>query len=445
MVSIGWIPAVGSRRRWSGSVALSVVEHSGQTRWWAWLWTSRREAILDVALVLVVQTLLMLLLWPLVQLHGAGGLVLQTAMVVPLLFRRVAPLVVMLLMTLNTIAMFVIGRFVPDLLASTVDPAGNWVVLAVPFAAYAAVVYGSDRRRAWLMVGITTVIAARPSGTSVELVLGSVMLLVLPALLGHYVASLNERLEQAQREQHRLAEQARVEERVRLAAEMHDVVTHRVSLMVLQAGALGVTATDAATRAAAEDLRSAGCQALEELRDLVGVLRSAPGEAAEEVSTPRAGGQAPAPDFLELLTESESVGVSVELDLQGNPASASPVVARTAYRVVQEALTNVRKHAPGARATVTLRFGADRVRLTVRNTAPERRADAVLTGSGSGTGLLGLRQRVELVSGTLRTSATQDGGFEVDVVLPAFVPTRDAGVAGPLLRSEPARVQRGGA
>ena len=88
--------------------------------------------------------------------------------------------------------------------------------------------------------------------------------------------ALTERAERAERERHLLAEQARAEERARLAGEMHDVVTHRVSLMVLQAGALRLTAADEATRQAAEELRTAGCQALDELRDLVGILRTAP-------------------------------------------------------------------------------------------------------------------------------------------------------------------------
>ena len=92
------------------------------------------------------------------------------------------------------------------------------------------------------------------------------------------VQALRERAERAEREHHLLAEQARAEERARLAGEMHDVVTHRVSLMVLQAGALRITAKDEATRQAAEELRAAGCQALDELRDLVGILRTAPDE-----------------------------------------------------------------------------------------------------------------------------------------------------------------------
>ena len=95
------------------------------------------------------------------------------------------------------------------------------------------------------------------------------------------VQALTERAERAERERHLLAEQARAEERARLAGEMHDVVTHRVSLMVLQAGALRMTAPDEATRQAAEELRAAGCQALDELRDLVGILRADAGRSDE--------------------------------------------------------------------------------------------------------------------------------------------------------------------
>jgi signal transduction histidine kinase len=393
---------------------------------WAGLWASRRDATFDVLLVCAVEAVLLVLLWPLAMVHGLFGLAFQSAFVATLLLRRVAPLTVLFLGLASTIALAVIGRHSPDLLASTLDPKGAWVALAMPFTAYSGVVYGTDRRRAWLMIGIIAVIAARPFAPSADVAVGAGIVALLPGLLGSYVAGLNERVERAEREQVRAAERARVEERVRLAAEMHDVVTHRVSLMVLQAGALGVTASDAATRAAAEDLRSAGCQALEELRDLVGVLREAPpGEVAEPGGLTRAGGEAGSPDLEELLAESESVGVTARLERSGNPDLASPVVARTAYRVAQEALTNVRKHAPGAHAVVRLAYQSDRVRLTVRNSAPEGPADPGLTGSGSGTGLLGLRHRVELVSGSFRAGPTADGGFEVEAVLPAYVPTRE--------------------
>ena len=391
-------------------------------RWWI----SRRAAGFDAGVVVLLMPVLVALLWEPAHRYGPWGTVIQCGCVLPLLLRRVLPLTVLSFMLFTTVVMLGIGHWAPTLLLSVIGHREQgWLVLAVPFGAYSALAYGRDRRLAWVLVAMIIVIGARWWEPSVALPLGIAIFVGLPAVLGTYVANLTDRAERAERDQLRVAEQARVDERVRLAAEMHDVVTHRVSLMVLQAGALGVTAADAAIRAAAEDLRAAGCQALDELRDLVGVLRSAPGEAAEEVSVLRAGGQAASPDFAELIAESESVGLRVRLDAHGKPELASPVVARTAYRIVQESLTNVRKHAPDAVATVTMRFGSDRVRVTVRNTASARSGDQALTASGSGTGLLGLRQRTDLVSGSFYAGPTDDGGFEVDAALPAYVPTPD--------------------
>ncbi|MFF4569567.1 sensor histidine kinase [Streptomyces sp. NPDC001410] len=225
--------------------------------------------------------------------------------------------------------------------------------------------------------------------------------------------ALVERAERAERERHLLAEQARADERARLAGEMHDVVTHRVSLMVLQAGAMKVTAPDEPTRRAAEDLRAAGCQALEELRDLVGILRTAP----EGDQTPSVTG------FADLVAESVAVGIPTELIEQGDPALASPVVGRTAYRVLREALTNVRKHARGARVSVRVEYGNAQLRLTIRNTSPSGGPRSALADTGSGLGIAQLRQRIELVHGTLRAEPCSDGGFSVEATLPAFVPT----------------------
>jgi signal transduction histidine kinase len=195
--------------------------------------------------------------------------------------------------------------------------------------------------------------------------------------------------------------------------------------MVLQAGALRMTAKDEATRQAAEELRAAGCQALDELRDLVGILRAAPD-----------GDEAPsAADFAALVAESTAVGTPVQLTEDGDRALASPLVSRIAYRVVREALTNVRKHAPGAQVTVRVGYDPAQLRLSVRNGPPPSRngssaapvlADPVLAGTGSGLGLASLRQRIELVQGTLRAGPEPDGGFGVEVVLPAYVPTAES-------------------
>jgi signal transduction histidine kinase len=226
---------------------------------------------------------------------------------------------------------------------------------------------------------------------------------------------LRDRAERAERARYLLAEQARADDRAAVAAEMHDVVTHRVSLMVLQAGALGITATDEATRQAAEELRTAGCQALDELRDLVGILRTEPD-----------GDQAPSTSGLPVLVaESTSVGTPAELVTEGDPALASPVVGRTAYRIVREALTNARKHAPGAQVLVQVSYGESQVRLLVSNGPPPGRPGSELAATGSGLGIASLRQRIELVHGTLRAGPAPDGGFCLEATLPAYVPTAD--------------------
>ncbi|MCF6525349.1 two-component sensor histidine kinase [Streptomyces sp. JJ36] len=381
---------------------------------------------------------------------------LQTAACLSLVARRRAPLTVVAVLggftLLVTLLISPVGALVP---------AGGghlWAPYATVVAAYGPLFYRRHRygrRTALLALATLTLIVARvwePSGTVLAL---GILRTALGPLLALYVdarrrlvRALTGRAERAERERHLLAEQARTEERTRLAGEMHDIVTHRVSLMVLQAGALQVTAPDEATRRAAEELRTAGAQALDELRDLVGILRTEP-PGRDEGRAPGAGGLAA------LVAESTAVGTPAELLEEGDRALASPVVARTAYRVVREALTNARKHAPGARVTVRVAYGETGVRLSVRNAPPASGAavaaavavtdraaatdtadgatapaggGSALAATGSGFGLAHLRHRIELVHGTLRAGPTPEGGFGVHVTLPAYVPTAEGAV-----------------
>jgi signal transduction histidine kinase len=197
-----------------------------------------------------------------------------------------------------------------------------------------------------------------------------------------------------------------------LAAEMHDVITHRVTLMVLQAGALQVSTSDDAVRQQADELRRSGQQALGELRELLSVIRlGVPTE-------PRHRAEPAMLDLTDLVAASRGVGIPVEYIADGSPLLMSTVVARTAYRVVQESLTNVRKHAPGATVELTVRRENDNLLLTVRNTGSAA-ASGQLGDTGASGGLHGLRQRVELVNGSLEAGPRPDGGFEVCAVLPA--------------------------
>ncbi|AGZ44322.1 two-component system sensor kinase [Actinoplanes friuliensis DSM 7358] len=343
---------------------------------------------------------------------GSWMLVAQVALSVCLFARRRFPVALAWLMVAAAAVIAVAGSG-PLTPVTTDSNAMPWLPAAAPFAAYSATAHAGKRWAGLVPAGVLVVIVSHgwDSPPDSPWTLQSLLFIGGPALLGLYVAarrrllrSLLDRTERAEREQRLLAGRARAEERSRIAAEMHDLVTHRVSLMVLQAGALQVTATDAATRTTAEDLRTTGCQTLEELRDLLRALRFDP--------------EAPVADLARLVAES---GVDAALVEDGDPAQPSPVVARTAYRIVQEALTNVRKHAPGARVTVTLRYLPERVRLSVHSTAPAGGPDPRLAASGSGNGLLGLRERVELVDGTLSAGPDGTGGFRVEAELPVTV------------------------
>lgn len=155
--------------------------------------------------------------------------------------------------------------------------------------------------------------------------------------------------------------------------------------------------------------------ALDELRDLVGILRTEP----DADQTPSTSGL-PA-----LIAESTAAGTPAELAEDGDPALASPVVGRTAYRIVREALTNARKHAPGAHVLIQISYREPQVRVVVSNGPATPGAGSELSATGSGLGIVGLRQRVELMHGTLRAGPTPDGGFRLEAVLPAYVPTAE--------------------
>ncbi|MEU8800939.1 histidine kinase [Spirillospora sp. NPDC048819] len=377
--------------------------------------------------------------------HGGVLPVLFLVPAFALVLRRRAPMTVAWITAGLAVLVWLVELAAPGTLLRvdadrTVEPAIWWPPTA-PLAAYAVMAFPREGARPvwvrWLPVAALLVaigclddvlpesalrsIVAQDTGSVEGIVFRSMAVVIGGALLGMYAAArrrvvqaLTERAERAERERHLLAERARAEERARLAAEMHDVVAHRVTLMVLQAGALRVRAPDEPTRTAAEELRGTGCQALEELRDVIGLLRRDP----EETSGPAA---EPLPDLSALVAESAAVGVPVELAEHGDPPPASPAVGRTAYRVVQEALTNARKHAPGAAVRVEVRYRADGVALTVRNAAASREPDAALAASGSGTGLDGLRERVELIGGTF-TAGPSAGGFRVEASLPAYLP-----------------------
>ncbi|WP_369130966.1 sensor histidine kinase [Modestobacter roseus] len=247
-------------------------------------------------------------------------------------------------------------------------------------------------------------------------------IVALPAALGIWqrtreqlLGVLRERAERAEAERELLAREAVVSERTRIAREMHDAVGHRVSLMVLQAGAIELAAHDAErVELLAGQVQGAGRRALAELRQMVGVLR------AEDVDDDAPLGPQPElADLPRLVDQAREAGMDVTLTVPADVAidpALDPAVGRAAYRIAQEALTNAGKHAPGARVQVAVERGPARLRLRVVNGAPTRPPQPA---DGDGYGLVGLGERVRTLGGRLTAEPRLDGGFYIDAELPA--------------------------
>ncbi len=198
-------------------------------------------------------------------------------------------------------------------------------------------------------------------------------------------------------------------ERARIAREMHDVVSHQAGLIAVQAGALEVTARDPDVKEVAGTLRGLAVATLEELRSMILVLRAA-GAGPTEL--------APQPTLADLPALVAASEVDAELRIDGADDRPLPEpVERAAYRTVQEALTNARKHAPGAATTVSVRVAAESLRVSVRNGPASPHAPRPDL-PGGGHGIVGLRERATLLGGTLTAEPEPDGGFAVRLNLP---------------------------
>ena len=229
------------------------------------------------------------------------------------------------------------------------------------------------------------------------------------------VLSLHDRARRAEAEQRLRVEQARQLERTRIAREMHDVLAHRVSLLSMYAGALEFRPDAPAEELArgAGVIRASAHQVLQDLREVIGVLRHSPGGAGDARPQPTLA------DLPALVEESRRAGVRVRADCRlTDPGSVPTTIGRNAYRILQEGLTNARKHAPGAAVDVVVDGAAGSgLTLEVRN-RPALRGAAPSTIPGAGMGLLGLRERATLVGGRLEHGRTPEGGFRLGAWLP---------------------------
>ena len=224
------------------------------------------------------------------------------------------------------------------------------------------------------------------------------------------LGTLRERALRAEREQALREERARDHERARIAREMHDVVAHRISQVSMRAGALAYREdlTGEAVREQVGLIQQSANDALRELRGVLGVLRDVDG-------TPVDAPQPTIADLPALTAGARAEGIPVEL-ISEVTAEVPDALGRAVYRVVQEGLTNAGKHAPGARVTVTLEGGpGEALQVQLANRPPLSRAEPV---PGAGLGLVGMRERAELLGGRLEHGPDADGGFRLSARLP---------------------------
>jgi signal transduction histidine kinase len=329
---------------------------------------------------------------------------------VPLLWRRTRPGLVLAVVTLAFLVSAVSGPAAAD-------------GVGLLFAVYAAALYGDRRTRlaggalalVVLCVAFGTVLStgtARALGHLAGVAFGYAIAWIAgdrTRTRRAYLAELEARAERLERERDERAQHAAEEERNRIARELHDIVVHHVSVIAVQAGAARSTSNGESGRAleALTLVERTARTTLDELRALLGVLRKDDQAKAPRVPQPRLA------NLDDLVTQARAAGLDIESRVEGEARPLSDVVELCGYRVVQEALTNVIKHAPASHVHLLVQYRADDIHLSVIDDGPGTPDDP-----SKGHGLIGMRERVTLAGGELRLGPALGGGFRVDARFP---------------------------
>ncbi|HUE05826.1 MAG TPA: sensor histidine kinase [Acidimicrobiales bacterium] len=344
-------------------------------------------------------------------LPALGGLIFT----VPVAFRRRWPLAGMVVVLSADALKTIIA---PGSSGPLSDAAG--ILPALLLLSYGVGAFAPPRRSVWV-VALTIVVSTANSlatpGKASSIPVNVVFIAVLPYVFGRMMRARREHARTRREEAERIdagrdarAQWAVSEERIRIARELHDVIAHSVSVMVIQAGGARLV-MDTDPDRAESSLRSverAGRDALAEMRRLLGLLDGRPDDAL-----------APQPglgDIDMLLARARAAGLDAAFHVEGEPAAVPPALDLCAYRVVQEALTNAVKHAAPTHADVRVRWQADSLELEICNEGPRTPKGAPTPGGGHG--LVGMRERLALHDGTLTAAAAPGGGFTVHAVFP---------------------------
>ncbi|WP_165372662.1 sensor histidine kinase [Pengzhenrongella frigida] len=358
---------------------------------------------------------------------GAPLLIFSVLAWLPLVVRTRWPLgVLVATVVVESLHLALVPFVAPDLETPIALAAYQPVPVATMVAAF-TLATRTSRRTAWIAGGLAAVVllgvslVARPITLLATDIVMLLNLVVLATAIGTMVAGRRKRLAREARERVEHTRREVEGERLRIARELHDVLAHSLTLVNAQAAVADyLVRTD--PQAAADALRGLTQhtrRALDELRATVGLLRQ-DGDAADG-DPDAAGGLRPTPGLErldELLSGFRAAGSDVRLAVTGEALDLPPRGDLAAYRIIQEALTNATKHAPGAPAAVTLDWGAGELQLSVAND----RATGVPTGHrgpGTGHGLIGMRERALAAGGSVRAQPRADGGFLVSATIPA--------------------------
>jgi signal transduction histidine kinase len=305
----------------------------------------------------------------------------------------------------------VIGLRSMSVISPGFDDEGVVFVVVFVFALY-SVGANAAGRRAWIgALAVAGVAAHFVSDDGDRFMWGDIVFAAFitggPWLAGVMMRVRRSREHRLEREKEQ-AEAAIVDERKRIARELHDVIAHAIAVVVVQArgGRAMLDLDTAESRRAFDAIERTGEQALGEMRRLLGLLRESDDELA----------RAPLPSLArvgDLAEQLRAAGLAVDLAIEGEPVELPPGVDLSAYRIVQEALTNALKHAGPAQARVRIRYRADAVELEIADDGQGRK-----TPNGTGSGLVGLRERAAIVGGELAAGPHADGGFSVRAELP---------------------------
>jgi signal transduction histidine kinase len=259
-----------------------------------------------------------------------------------------------------------------------------------------------------LLIAINLASAAGPKGRLSQAAFFTIVTLVVMLLIRRVLGDRERRAQLAERERDVAAREAVVRERARIARELHDAIAHNVSMIVVQAGAERrvLDGWHGSTGEVLQTIEEIGRGALTEMRRLVGMLR----EGSEDQLSPQPG----LSDLPRLVAQVREAGLPIELTVKGNQRQLPVGIELSAYRIVQEALTNALKHAGDTTASVSVWYGEDTLELEIVDDGPGAAAPVV----SGGHGLAGMRERVALYGGRIDAGRKASGGFRVRVLLP---------------------------